>query len=66
MIKATCVNCERKGCGAYHDQCELYLAFRKEQREISAKKIKAKEERSFVYQQIQLTKKKANKKKGRK
>lgn len=66
MTKAPCVNCERKGCGAYHDQCELYLQFRAEQQAISEKKIKAKEERSFVYKQIEKTKRRFNKNKRRK
>lgn len=28
MDDCPCKNCERKGCGAYHDQCEAYLAYR--------------------------------------
>ena len=66
MIKAPCINCERKGCGAYHDKCELYLQFHAEQQAISEKKIKAKEERSFVFKQIEKTKRHFNKNKRRK
>ena len=30
MINCPCVNCEKKGCGAYHDKCEKFLAFKRE------------------------------------
>ena len=30
MINCPCVNCEKKGCGAYHDECEKFLAFKRE------------------------------------
>ena len=26
-----CKNCPKKGCGAYHDVCEAYRAFKQEQ-----------------------------------
>lgn len=26
--QAPCSTCERRGCGAYHDQCELYSQYR--------------------------------------
>ena len=26
MWKSPCMNCERKGCGAYHDQCKKFQA----------------------------------------
>ena len=65
MKKAPCVDCENKGCGAYHDKCELYLAFRDEQRQLQEKKLKARGEREFVYQQVQKMKKYSHKKKGK-
>lgn len=30
MIIAPCINCEKKGCGSYHDICEKYKEFRKQ------------------------------------
>lgn len=33
-----CKDCEKKGCGAYHEECEAYQAFR-------AEKLKEYEER---------------------
>ena len=30
MNNAPCKNCEMKGCGAYHSQCEKYLKFRED------------------------------------
>lgn len=38
-MKAPCKNCTRKGCGAYHDKCPEYMEFRKNQAEISNKRI---------------------------
>lgn len=32
-MAAPCKNCSNKGCGAYHGQCEAYLAFQEKQRE---------------------------------
>lgn len=29
MKKAPCADCERKGCGSYHDQCEAYQEYKK-------------------------------------
>lgn len=28
MNKAPCIKCERRGCGAFHDKCEIYKEFR--------------------------------------
>lgn len=30
MINCPCVNCEKKGCGVYHDECEKFLAFKRD------------------------------------
>ena len=27
---APCKNCEKKGCGAFHSQCDKYLKFKEE------------------------------------
>lgn len=35
-----CKNCDRKGCGSYHDICEQYQSFRKERNERSLEKIR--------------------------
>lgn len=29
-MAAPCKNCERKGCGAYHDRCPIYLEWKEE------------------------------------
>lgn len=30
MAEAPCKDCEKKGCGAYHDKCPEYLAFKEQ------------------------------------
>lgn len=49
MGLAPCVQCERKGCGAYHDQCEIYLEWKKEH-DVKRQKINESviEERMFI------------------
>lgn len=42
MINCPCKDCPKKGCGAYHDICEKYQAFR-------AEKLKEYEERLKKY-----------------
>lgn len=37
MNSAPCKDCERKGCGSYHDQCPEYLAWKKELNEANEK-----------------------------
>lgn len=29
MSSAPCKNCEKKGCGSYHDQCEPYQEYKR-------------------------------------
>ena len=29
-LTAPCVNCDKKGCGSYHDKCPKYLEFKNE------------------------------------
>jgi len=33
-----CKDCEKKGCGVFHDECAAYQLFVKENREISEKR----------------------------
>ena len=42
MINCPCKDCPKKGCGAYHEECEAYQAFR-------AEKLKEYEERLKKY-----------------
>ena len=35
-----CKNCEKKGCGAYHDICEKYQAFREEKEKEYEERLK--------------------------
>lgn len=30
-----CINCERKGCGAYHDECKSYNDYKENKRKIN-------------------------------
>lgn len=32
MMTCPCQRCERKGCGAYHDECEVYRVYVEERR----------------------------------
>ena len=38
MINCPCINCEKKGCGVYHDNCEKFLAFKRDSAAEAAKK----------------------------
>lgn len=31
MIQSPCLDCDKKGCGKYHDECEAYKMFREQQ-----------------------------------
>lgn len=35
-----CIKCEKRGCGAYHEQCKAYLEFREERILISRERKK--------------------------
>lgn len=37
MIDAPCKDCERKGCGAYHDECPGYQEYKAQMDEIRHK-----------------------------
>ena len=39
MRNAPCLNCERRGCGIYHDECEKYKAFVEEQNILKNKRL---------------------------
>lgn len=36
-MKLPCSECENKGCGAYHDKCEEYQAYKEERKKITKK-----------------------------
>lgn len=40
MRPAPCKDCERKGCGSYHDKCLDYLQWKKEKAEDNQKDCK--------------------------
>ena len=44
-----CKGCPNAGCGAYHDECDKYLAWQKEQQE------KHKAERDFKLSQVTIS-----------
>lgn len=46
---APCLNCERSGCGSYHDHCEKYREYVKHKKSISAARTKENEFRDTVY-----------------
>ena len=58
MKNAPCVNCSKKGCGSYHEQCELYLAFKQERQVAQRNKLKKAQEGDYIYHAVQRTKKK--------
>ena len=35
-----CLDCERKGCGSYHDKCEKYQAYKESKYQVFLKKKK--------------------------
>lgn len=37
MSNAPCLNCDLRGCGSYHDECEKYKAFVEEQNILKTK-----------------------------
>lgn len=40
MGSGPCKDCERKGCGAYHSQCERYIEWRKKEDAIKEQRYK--------------------------
>ena len=40
MINCPCINCEKKGCGVYHEECEAYKAFRAEKEKEYEERLK--------------------------
>ena len=65
MKTAPCVNCERKGCGSYHDQCPLYLEFKKKKEKEYNKRKEAKDERDWIRKSVDRNKKRRHNKNGR-
>lgn len=52
MRRSPCLNCEKCGCGAYHDKCELYQEFKKElEKEYDQRKF-AKDQKNIIYDQV--------------
>jgi hypothetical protein len=43
-----CLDCERKGCGAYHDVCEDYQGYKKLMEENRAVRYKSNLQREYV------------------
>jgi hypothetical protein len=41
MKEAPCKNCEKRGCGNYHDKCEAYKQYKEQQNAVSESKKKA-------------------------
>lgn len=37
-MSCPCNDCDKKGCGAYHDKCKLYQEFAEERKRINEKK----------------------------
>lgn len=42
-----CKDCERKGCGSYHDQCAVYQDYVARQRHYNKEKLKFQEEEYY-------------------
>lgn len=40
-----CKDCERKGCGSYHDICPMYQEFKKEKNEDYKERLKKSQKR---------------------
>lgn len=36
-----CKECEKVGCGSFHDECDKYVAWRAEREEISKKRLES-------------------------
>lgn len=39
-LNAPCMNCEKKGCGSYHSQCEKFKKFQEELEKVKQLKKK--------------------------
>ena len=39
-MKAPCIDCPERGCGAYHDQCKIYKQYKAEAEKLQLKRIK--------------------------
>lgn len=38
-MKTPCTNCERSGCGSYHDECEKFKEYKLQREEIRKERI---------------------------
>ena len=52
MRRAPCIECEKKGCGAYHDKCKLYQEFKKELEKEYQQSKAAKDQKNVIYDQV--------------
>ena len=53
MKRNPCLNCERAGCGSYHDECEEYQDYIAYRRHISEQRQALNNERYNAYEQTQ-------------
>lgn len=47
-MKCPCINCERKGCGTYHDICKPYQEYKQEIARTSQNRTKYKEKNAPI------------------
>ena len=45
---APCVDCARKGCGVYHDQCEAFQEYQRKVKELRAIRFKEGEQNALA------------------
>lgn len=43
-----CKNCEKRGCGAYHDKCKPYQKYKEEVRKAHKEDVFSRQHRSYV------------------
>lgn len=58
MKPAPCGKCDKKGCGSYHDICEKYVPWHEEREEMNRQRLKNREQRDYVKEQIEKVKRK--------
>lgn len=49
MIECPCRECERRGCGAYHDKCDKYQRYNEAQREEADRRLVRVNNNTMVY-----------------
>lgn len=63
MTTNPCKDCERKGCGAFHSQCDAYMQYRKERNEALTAAYRQRAEANAIYDRQQCAKRNRNYKK---